>query len=326
MTDPLPYDLRPMKAISGTMPDGGGWAYEIKWDGMRVLTFVDDGIRLFSANGIDVTHRFPELHGLADELGGQRAVLDGEVVALGADGRSDFGQLQRRMHIADPAEARRRASTVPLTYMAFDLLHLGDHPTLDLVYEQRRALLHELVDQGPSWQAPRHLVGEGPTLLEAAAERGLEGLVAKRVGSRYEPGRRSPAWRKLKVRRQQEVVVGGWTDGTGTRSSRFGALLVGVHRPDDPDGPLEFAGGVGTGFTDETLDQLLASLTPLATDECPFDPSPPRTIARAAHWVAPELVAQVAFGEWTVDGHLRHPSYLGLRYDKAPSDVVREPG
>ncbi|MCU1354255.1 MAG: polymerase LigD, ligase domain protein [Acidimicrobiales bacterium] len=314
-----------MKAISGPLPDDDGWSYEVKWDGMRVLAFVDGGVRLLSANGIDVTTRFPELGGLADALDGQRSVLDGEVVALDTAGRSDFGHLQRRMHVADPAEARRRASTVPVTYMAFDVLHLDDHPTLDLAYEQRRSLLGDLVEAGPSWQAPRHLTGDGATLLAAAAEQGLEGLVAKRTASRYEPGRRSPAWRKLKVRREQEVVIGGWTEGTGNRAGRLGALLVGVHDEGDPDGPLRFAGGVGTGFTAETLEQITSALAPLASDDCPFAPPLPRTVLRGAHWVEPVLVAQVAFGEWTADAHLRHPSFLGLRYDKAPGDVIREP-
>jgi len=315
-----------MKATSGRLPhDDERWAYEIKWDGMRLLAFVErDRLRLKTTNDIEVAARFPELRGLTELLGDQSTVLDGEVVML-ADGRSDFGALQPRMHLANAAEAERRAAERPVTFVVFDLLHLDGHDTTSLAYEQRRALLTDLVEPGPAWQVPGHHVGGGPALLDAARDQGLEGLIAKRLGRRYEPGKRSSAWLKLKVRREQEVVIGGWTEGTGNREHHFGALLVGVHAPDDPDGPLAFAGGVGTGFKVADLDRLLDRLRPLATDQCPFDPPPPATVARTAQWVRPELVAQVAYGEWTGDGRLRHPSFLGLRIDKPAGEVQREP-
>ncbi len=319
-------DLAPMRAVTGPLPDDeDGWAYEVKWDGMRLLAQVDDEVRLTSTNGIDATARFPELAGLADHLAGHRAVLDGEVVAFDDQGRSSFSALQARMHLTDPAKVAQLRREVPVQYVVFDLLHLDDHPTIDLPYLDRRRLLTGLVEPSTGWLVPGHRVGEGAELLAAAAERGLEGVMAKRVDSVYRPGKRSPAWRKVKVRRRQEVVIGGWSTGEGGRSSSFGALLVGVRDPGDPGGPLRFAGGVGTGFTDGVLTELRHRLADLAVDECPFTPVPPGPVRRTAHWARPELVAEVAFGDWTPEGRLRHPSYLGLRIDKDPADVVREP-
>jgi bifunctional non-homologous end joining protein LigD len=173
--------------------------------------------------------------------------------------------------------------------------------------------------------------GGGRDLLEAAAERGLEGLVAKREEAPYQPGKRSSTWRKVKIRRRQELVVGGWTEGEGTRATRLGSLLVG-HYENQPEGEaseeprLRFAGRVGTGFTERELARLGGLLAELATDRCPFVPPPGPAEAGPAHWCRPELVVEVAFAEWTADGRLRHPSYLGQRMDKPPTGVVREPG
>lgn len=316
-----------MKAVAGSLPtdDDGSWAYEVKWDGMRLVANVDDEVRLTSTNGIDATIRFPELAELATHLGGHRTVLDGEVVALDDQGRSNFSTLQARMHLTDPARVAQLRAQVPVRYVVFDLLHLDGHDTFDLPYVDRRRLLTDLVEPGPGWLVPAHQVGDGAALLDAARQRGLEGVMAKRLDSVYRPGKRSPAWRKVKVRRGQEVVVGGWSTGERGRSSSFGALLVGVRDPGDEGGPLRFAGGVGTGFSDALLAELRARLGELATDECPFDPPPPPLVRRTAHWVRPELVAEVAFGDWTPDDRLRHPSFLGLRIDKDPAAVVREP-
>ncbi len=314
----------PMKAVSGTLPhDDEAWGYEIKWDGMRILVAIDGGLRGLSATGRDVTGRFPELAPLGDSLSGHRVGLDGEVVAL-RDGRPDFGRLQHRMHIANPAEAARRAREEPLVYLAFDLLHLDGIDTLDLPYLERRRLLGELVEPGPTWQVPAYQEGQGAALLALADRQGLEGVMAKRLQSRYEPGRRSGAWRKVKVRRRQELVVGGWTPGEGRRGTHFGALLVGYYEPGEP--LLHFSGGVGTGFSGDELDWLQARLDERATDDCPFHGPLPRPVALHGRWVRPELVAEVEFGEWTAEGRLRHPSYVGLRDDKEPTAVVREPG
>ncbi|CAN5616476.1 ATP-dependent DNA ligase [soil metagenome] len=315
----------PMRAVSGPVPTDPGWAFEVKWDGMRIIAEVDGDVRLSSGNAIDVTVRFPELAALADHLGAHRAVLDGEVVAFDATGRTDFGRLQPRMHASDPAQVARLRSQVPVTYVVFDLLELDGTSTADLPYEDRRRLLTSLVEPADSWIVPAHQVGDGQDLYDAAATLGLEGIMAKRIDSPYRPGRRSATWRKCKVRRGQEVVVGGWSTGTGNRSSTLGALLVGVHDPDAPGSPLRFAGGVGTGFDDATLRDLMARLAELASGDCPFEPRPPSAVTRTAHWVDPRLVVQVEFGEWTGDGRLRHPAYVGLRLDKDPADVVREP-
>src|SRR4051812_9262303 len=318
MSTAMPYDVTPMKAVLSTLPDSDeGWAYEIKWDGMRALTFVDDGLSMRSTRRLELADRFPELTGLATHLAGHRVALDGEVVAFDADDRTDFARLQQRMHVADRAEAIRRSATVPVVYVAFDLLHLDGMDTMPLTYVERRRLLLELVEPGPSWIVPTHSVGAGHDLLAAAKQRRLEGLMAKRLESRYEPGRRSPAWRKVKVRSQQEFVVGGWTAGEGNRSGGLGALLLGYHPTiddlgtADPDSPLVYAGHVGTGFSGEELGRLEPQLERLATASSPFLPPLPRAVTRTARWVEPVLVAEVAFGEWTPDGRLRHPSYLG---------------
>ena len=333
MSDPIPYDVTPMKAVLGPLPDHDeGWAYEIKWDGMRALSFVDDGLSMRSTRRLELADRFPELAGLAAHLAGHRVALDGEVVAFDGEDRSDFALLQQRMHVADRSEAIRRSATVPVVYVVFDLLHLDGMDTMPLPYVERRRLLGELVEPGPSWIVPAHSLGPGPDLYAAAIERELEGLVAKRLESRYEPGRRSPTWRKVKVRHEQEFVVGGWTAGEGNRSGRLGALLLGYHRAiddigtADPESPLVYAGHVGTGFSGGELDRLEAQLDNLATATSPFEPPLPRAVTRTARWVEPVLVAQVAFGEWTPDGRLRHPSYLGLRPDKPAEEVTRETG
>lgn len=321
---PVPGRLPPMRAVSGgrDVPPGDDWAFEVKWDGMRAVGFMlGRGLVLQSANLIDVTGRFPEVLPLGEALGGREAVVDGELVAFDDRDRPSFGRLQGRMHVAHPAEARRRVAATPVTYLVFDLLHLDGEDLMDRPYEERRARLVDTVPPGSCWQVPAHHVGDGAALLAAATSQGLEGLVAKRLGSRYEPGRRSPAWRKVKIRRRQEVVVGGWLPGEGGREGRIGALVVGVHEA----GRLRFAGRVGTGFTDRELARLQGLLEAIRTERCPFDPPPPRGAAPKATWVEPRLVAEVEFGEWTEAGVLRHPAYLGLRADKAPEDVVREP-
>ncbi len=313
---------KPMKAVSGTMPDDeDGWAYEIKWDGMRVVAGVDgDVLRTESTRGLDVSPRFPELDALPGAVQGHRVVVDGEVVAFAGD-RTDFSRLQQRMHVSHRAEAARRAATTPVVFVVFDLLHLDGMDTTSLAYLDRRRLLTELVEPSPAISVPAHREGDGQSLYDAAKERHLEGLMAKRVASRYEPGKRSPAWRKVKARRRQELVVGGWTPGEGGRSGHLGSLLVGFHG----EGGLAFAGAVGTGFNAAELDRVQRLLDPLAVSEPPFATVVPRPVARTARWVRPDLVVEVEFAEWTPEGRLRHPSYLGQRLDADPARVVREP-
>lgn len=323
---PLPERVAPMKAVSSDQlprPGDPDWSYEVKWDGMRALVFVEgDRIRVQSSNLLDVTAGWPELAGLPAALGVRTALLDGELVATDDAGRPSFGRLQQRMHVASAAEARRRAATVPASYVVFDLLHLDGNDLTGLELRARRPVLEQVIEPGPAWRCSP-VYDDGVLLLDAAREQGLEGVMAKRLDSRYDPGRRSPAWRKVKVRRRQELVVGGWLPGEGGREGRIGALLVGVH--DEPGGPLRYAGRVGTGFSDAELGRLAQRFGPLASTDCPFDPPPPRPVTRVGRWLRPELVAEIAFGEWTGDGILRHPSYLGLRADKDPAEVVREP-
>jgi bifunctional non-homologous end joining protein LigD len=313
----------PMKAVTAPMPaEGEEWAYEIKWDGMRVLAVVEHGaVRLHSANGKDATGTYPELAGLVEALDGHTVLLDGEVVAFDDDGRPSFGQLQQRMHVTGPEVARRAAET-PILYVVFDLLHFDGNDMFSLPYLDRRFLMGEIVEPGDHWQVPGHQIGDGESLLQATKDRGLEGVVAKRVDSTYEPGRRSAAWIKIKNLMGQELVIGGWLPGKGARSTTFGALLLGYY---DAAGELRYAGRVGTGFSEAVLGEVKAALAPLARDSTPFaDPLESRAAEREAHFVAPELVAQIRFTEWTQTGRIRHPAFLGLRDDKPARDVTRE--
>lgn len=312
--------LLPMKATAGPMPVGDDWRYEIKWDGMRLVVAVDDGtVRLTSANGKDATASYPELAGLGEAIGVD-AVLDGEVVAFDDAGRPDFGRLQQRMHVSNPRHAAERAASVPVVLCLFDLLALDGNDLTGLPLRDRRRLLEDLVDAGSHWQVPAWH-DDGQALLDAATERGLEGIVAKRTDSRYVSGGRTREWVKVKVRRRQEFVVGGWGAGEGGRSGRIGGLLVGYH--DDPGGPLRFAGRVGSGLSDREIDVLHDLFVPI--DTSPFDPEPPLDQRRAVTWVAPEIVVEVAFAEWTGEGRLRHPTYAGRRTDVDPGDVTATP-
>jgi bifunctional non-homologous end joining protein LigD len=313
-----------MKAVTGELPPpGDGWAAEVKWDGQRLVAAVGEPgrpLRLDTTRGLDAVERFPELTGLPAALAPHRLVVDGEVVAFGPDGRPDFGLLQHRMHLVRSADIARAAARIPVRYVVFDLLWLDDHDLTPLPYLERRRLLADVVEAGEGWQVPAHHVGGSADLLAAARAQRLEGIVAKRVDSPYLPGRRSPLWRKVKVRPRQEMVVGGWQPGEKGLVGRLGSLLVGVYEGDR----LRFAGKVGTGFTDRERRLLQDRLAALAVDRPPFDPPPPRPVARTARWVRPDLVAEVNFAEWTAGGTLRHPSYVALRDDKDPRSVVRE--
>lgn len=321
--EPMPEALVPMLAKPGRLPGGAGaadrWAYEIKWDGVRAIVYSEPGrLRLQSRNGHDITASYPEIRPLNRALSHHRAILDGEVVAFDEEGRPSFARLQQRIHLTGESQVRRRARETPAAIVLFDLLWLDGHSLMGLPYDERRARLEALDLNGPAWQTPAAHHGDGAALLEATARRGLEGLVAKRRDSPYEPGRRSGCWIKVKNVNRQEVVIAGWLPGEGRRRDRIGALVVGVHDPDD--GRLRYAGRVGTGFTERMLDELAERLRPLRAERNPFGRGGPR----GAVWVEPRLLAEVEFGEWTRDGLLRHPSFKGLREDKAPEEVVRE--
>ncbi len=292
------------------LPTGAGWAFEPKWDGYRVLVKVTAGdATLRSRSGNDLTRRF---RGVAEAVGhavrSPSALLDGEVCALDDTGRSDFGRLQR--------------GEGALSFVAFDLLECDGEPLLHLGYLERRSELARLLDTSVAGVLLSPSFDDGAALEKAAREHGLEGVVAKRTTSTYQPGRRSPDWRKLKLKARQELVVAGFTRGKGRRSSGIGALLLGVTGP----AGLRFAGSVGTGFSDRELDRLELLLNPLRQNGCPFVEAPklPRTRSVDVTWVAPELVAEIEFAEWTREGRLRAPVYLGLRDDKPAAVVVAE--
>ncbi len=323
--DPFPVELTPMLAtLASELPTGEGWAFEVKWDGVRALTFIPPGggpVRIVGRNGTDFTDRYPELSGIGASLDGcGGVVLDGEIVAVDAAGRPSFERLQHRMHVVGAVEVRRRMTEVPVSYAVFDLCWLHGRSVLDRPWTERRALLDKLpLEGGSAWQVPGARLGHGADLQAATREAGFEGVMAKRTDSAYEPGRRCRTWLKVKNVRRQEVVVGGWVGGEGARAGRIGALLIGVY---DDDGKLLPCGKVGTGFTDEVLADLQRRLRALEVGRSPFARRVPEE--RVAHFSRPELVAEVAFTEWTSAGTLRHPSYQGLRHDKGAGDVRRE--
>jgi bifunctional non-homologous end joining protein LigD len=320
--EPLPELLRPMLAVlADTAPAGDGWAHEFKWDGVRAVVFVEGGRpRIVSRNDRDVTATYPEVRALAEAMGSTQAIVDGELVALDERGRPSFERLQRRMHVTKAAQIRLLREEVPVSFLAFDLLHLDGRSLLGEPYDERRRLLESLDLNGPCWATPPWFPGDGADVLAASEAQGLEGIVSKRRDSRYHPGRRSDVWRKVKNVTTQEVVIGGWEPGEGKRAGHVGALHMGVHT----DRGFTYVGQVGTGFTDEVLRDLGRRLAALERPDPPFDTPVPRPQARLARWVEPVLVAEVGYGQWTKDGRLRHPRYRGLRPDKDPREVVRE--
>jgi bifunctional non-homologous end joining protein LigD len=297
-----------MKAVLTDEPfDDPDWIFERKLDGVRCMAHRDGGgpVRLLSRTDRDMTGQFPEL---AEALAAQPVedvVVDGEIVAF-EDGVTSFSKLQRR--------ARERVSVF---LYVFDLLRLDGRDVRDLPLRERKARLREALEFGGRLHYSQHRNEHGKRLFREACRQGLEGLIAKRAGSPYRSGARSRDWLKLKCHLEQELVIGGFTAPQGSRTD-FGALLVGYNE----DGRLRYAGKVGTGFERATLETLGRRLRELERDEPPFADVHP--IPRGTRWVEPELVAQIAFSEWTRDGRLRHPRYLGLRDDKPAGEVVRE--
>jgi len=321
---PLPAGIRPMlaKLTTAPPPDDGNWALEMKWDGVRALAFVERGqVRLMSRTEREITVTYPELAGLGHATEHKQLLLDGEIVVFGADGWPSFEGLQPRMHVSDPAAARLLAGRNPVTYLVFDLLQLDGQPLLDQPYSARRALLESLELAGPCWQTPPTFPGEDfAAVRDVSAGHGMEGVVAKRLESRYLPGARTGDWRKIKNHLSQEAVVAGYKPGQGNRAGLVGSLLIGVN----DDSGLIYAGHVGTGFSTETLRMLGERLEPLRRPDSPFDGPVPQMYARTAVCVEPRLVIEVAFDRWTQAGRMRAPVYKGLRDDKDPADVVRE--
>ena len=304
----------PMLAVlSARRTFGDGWLFERKLDGVRALgTHDSDGTHLLSRSGKSLDATYPELVRALDAQRARDFVVDGEIVAL-SHGRTDFALLQQRLGLSDPADVG--ASNVKVLYYLFDLLRLDGVDTTALPQRVRKALLRDaLVFDAPLRFTPHRNRG-GQDLLDEACARGWEGLIAKRADAAYTRGR-SGDWLKLKCGAGQEFVVGGFTEPAGSRVG-LGALLVGYYQ----DHRLRYAGKVGTGFTTPVLHDLRSRLGALERPTSPFQDD---VRERAAHWVRPELVAQIGFTEWTRAGRLRHPRYLGLRDDKRATDVVRE--
>lgn len=322
--DPFPENVVPMLARLSTLPrDDGKWAVEVKWDGVRAIAYCRPGrVELQTRNLNTVTAQYPEVRRISRALGSHDAVLDGELVAFDEDGKPSFERLQQRIHNTDENVIKRRMRSHPVVYVIFDLLYLDGEDLTCESYSRRRELLEGLELSGESWQTPGHSVGHAKELLAASKEQGLEGVMLKRVDSVYVPGKRTGAWLKVKNTSRQELVIGGWTPGEGRRSKQLGALLVGYFEEDEGEPVLRYAGKVGTGFTEQDLTALTARLAPLERKKSPFGagPKPPK----GAHFVEPQLVAEVEFREMTKEGMLRHPAYKGLREDKPAVEVELE--
>jgi len=321
----MPDKLQPMLAKPSKLPaDEGDYGYEIKWDGIRALAFIEGGrIRLENRNGREITKQYPELRELGKAVGALGMISDGEIVALDEHGRPSFEQLAHRMHLSSESVIRRRAREEPVTYVIFDLLYLDGRSTMALAYRERRSLLEQLHLDGPTWRTPAYHTGSGRDFLQVSAEHGLEGIVAKRLDSPYRPGQRTGEWLKIKNVNRQELVIGGWLPGKGRRAGLLGSLLVGYHEERDGRQVLRYAGGVGTGFDERELECLTKDLEARARPDSPFAPigtQPPRN----ARFVEPELVAEVEFSHWTREHILRHSVYKGLRDDRPAAEVVME--
>ncbi|WP_058557918.1 non-homologous end-joining DNA ligase [Thiohalocapsa sp. ML1] len=318
--DPLPpTGLAPMLATPAELPpDPSGWAFELKWDGLRCLAYWDGArLKLMSRNGNAMTERWPEVADLARVLAGTPPVVfDGEIVALDQRGHPSFERLARRMQLGADA-AVGAAERRPVHYFVFDLLYADGRSLLARPYRERRMALAHHLPAHPHLHLPPSEAGAGEAMLATARKQKLEGIVAKRLDSPYEPGRRSPAWRKIKLVRMQEMVIGGWMPGGGA-PDLVGSLLLGVY---DDTGVLRYAGRAGTGFTQADRSYLHEVFGNLARDTSPFDQPRPVTGAR---FVEPRLVAQIAYRRWPADGHIQQASFKGLRSDVPAAEVVRE--
>jgi bifunctional non-homologous end joining protein LigD len=314
----MPTLVEPMLATLGSLPTDGEWGYEFKWDGVRAIAYVDgDDLRLVTRNNVDVTQTYPELGAMRAVLAGRRAVLDGEIVALGRAGVPSFAALQQRMRTPVPTAVAVRAK--PVRFYLFDLLYLDGTDLTPLPYVERRDALQRLNITGEPVDTPPYWTGDaGPALLDAAKELRLEGVIAKQLASPYQPGRRSSAWIKAPLVNTAEVLVAGYKTGGRRRSTTIASLLVGMY---DANDRLSYVGQVSTGFNEEALRDLQQRLEALRQPDSSFDTAVPRQHGRQAEWVRPVLVGDVTFRSWTPDRRLRQPSWKGLRPDRNATDV-----
>jgi bifunctional non-homologous end joining protein LigD len=314
----MPSSIEPMKAtLVDRPPRGDDWLFEVKWDGVRAIAFIDDEeVRLQSRNGLSCERQYPELAGIQHSVAARQAVLDGEIAVLDDKGVSRFHLIQPRIANSDPNAIAHLVRSTPVVYFVFDLLYLDGYDLRRADLGERRKLLEAVVTPGDNLRISEAFPGAGDEMLEAARANDLEGIVAKHVRSCYE-SRRSREWQKIKIVGEQEFVIGGFTQPQGSRD-RFGALVLGVYE----NGKLRWAGNVGTGFNQKTLAEVADRLQPLITGKCPFAerPKPDRGIT----WVKPELSCQVKFANWTQENRLRAPVFLGLRTDVTPAEVQRE--
>lgn len=319
----MAFDILPMLAtLASSVPaDDDAYGYELKWDGIRAIVYVQGGKVTVTSRGLkDYSRRFPELQGLAQATS-RPLVLDGEIIAIGDSEASSFQRLQQRSASGSDEDILRRSELVPIGYMIFDLLRLNGRSIMSRTYVERRARLEALGLEARSWSTPPYQVGGGKDLLERSRRLRMEGIVTKRLASIYVPGKRTGDWLKIKNHNRQEFVIVGFTPGAGARAGQIGALLLGYYDRPGPRGRLVYAGKVGTGFNSETLGLLAEKMAPLRRQTSPIDIGKPPT---HAIFVEPELVGEVEFTEWTMNGELRHPSFKGLRDDKRPREVVRE--
>lgn len=307
--DQIPVALATLADKPFSNPD---WLFEIKWDGERAVSFVRDGeVELRSRSGREITQEYPELKELPKRLNARKAIIDGEVVVLDEAGRSDFMRIQQRFGVLNPSV--RLQQTVPVTYYAFDLLYYDGYDLRNVALESRKELLRSLLTPSERVRFSDHQIEKGIELYEVAKQQGLEGIIAKRRDSIY-PGKRSSLWLKFKIVQDIDVVIGGWTAPRKSRE-HFGALLMGLY---DAEGNLDYIGSVGTGFTQDLLNSIYKTLQGLKTPDSPFRAAP--KLKEAVHWVKPELVARVKFGQWTHDKKLRAPVFLGFQEDRAAND------
>ncbi|HEX5014797.1 MAG TPA: non-homologous end-joining DNA ligase [Candidatus Limnocylindrales bacterium] len=313
-----PTFIPPMLAtLVGAPFDDPDWLFEVKWDGFRVEAVVDgSAVRLWTRGEKDAAQWYfgPFLEP-PSWIRAKEAIVDGEVIALDDHGEPDFALLQARIK----GRGGPAAAETPFVYEVFDLLHLDGRSLLEEPLEERRRLLAAILKPDPRVRLSEHIEANGLSFFEAARVRGLEGIMAKDRRSPYIPGKRTDRWQKIKIRPEQELVVGGWAKGTG-KAVDLGALLVGVYE----DGALRYAGKVGAGFTDSSRADLLAAVGKLAADDPPFAEAPPKAAARGASWLRPELVIRAEFAGWTGDGLVRQASYKGIEPEKDPKKVIRE--
>jgi bifunctional non-homologous end joining protein LigD len=321
----MPQAIHPMLATLVDKPfDGQDWLFEVKWDGYRAIAFLDGGaVRLVSRNQNDMTAAYPELRSIVDAVKARTAILDGEIVALDEQGRPSFSLMQQRTGVGEGGRRiRRTRDDIPVMYHVFDLLYLDGYNLMSTGLEQRKQLLASILATGDLIRYSDHYLGNGIALFEAAQERALEGIVAKRRSCPYVQ-KRSSDWLKIKIVKRQECVIGGYTDPRGSRE-HFGSVVLGLY---DDKGRLIHVGHAGSGFTEESHAAMWKRLHALETKRSPFFGKVESITPN--HFVKPELVAEIKFTEWTHEGQsggmkMRAPVFQGLRFDKEPKECKFE--